>query len=326
MLALLLPPLKDEVPDWSKPVFIANCLGLSSTAYWNRRLDKLRERLKHNSLIPESGTTNESVNWEYSTSVSPRLTLSSYLLDAPLLTIWVDGRSPITEGKHTAEALARCIPPAELQTDFCSLADDYRFLMRTRCKEELRELALKLNEANPQEIVPLLMSPNIVPIRLLKAKFLSDALTNAEQACIDRKRNICSPFGSTSSRTNVLEDIVQEIDLCRRGWLRKADQMRRKNQLTNKRDDELSKLLLPQSFAFRLGQQKECFRICSPLPPLLQCLGLLEASTHSPNDGLERPSLFVERNKFTSTRTMETLPTISVRQNANLSPNECPET
>eukprot|EP01055_Gregarina_sp_Pseudo9_P002026 Gregarina_sp_Pseudo_9__2025@NODE_2402_length_1006_cov_5_642192_g2209_i0_p1_GENE_NODE_2402_length_1006_cov_5_642192_g2209_i0NODE_2402_length_1006_cov_5_642192_g2209_i0_p1_ORF_typecomplete_len325_score24_44_NODE_2402_length_1006_cov_5_642192_g2209_i0271001 len=320
MLPLLLPSLKDDLPSWSEcgPV-VANCFGLDSKEYWSERLESVKNEVTDIFMedeMDDAADAEARVRWEYSRSVSPRLTMIAYPVDLPLINIWIGGRAPLPENFHFVNLFMQCIQPREVKANFKDLVENNKFFLRRQCYEDLKELAWDLNEANAQEAAKLLMSPGVPPVRILKSMLGTDQMTNGERECYAYKKGVQGAHSSVG--LNTLEALIQEVDLCRRGWLKLGSAPKKGKTMPEKREDEFRKFLFAESFSSKLEAQKESYRNCSPLPPLLTCSCLPDdpASTARGTKEwslLAAPPLFAQRSQnSTNAVEQESVPTIAL--------------
>eukprot|EP01053_Blabericola_migrator_P006822 Blabericola_migrator_1__6821@NODE_3455_length_1761_cov_388_756198_g900_i1_p1_GENE_NODE_3455_length_1761_cov_388_756198_g900_i1NODE_3455_length_1761_cov_388_756198_g900_i1_p1_ORF_typecomplete_len212_score33_04_NODE_3455_length_1761_cov_388_756198_g900_i1145780 len=190
VLALLLPRLKSECHCQDKAecicddeTLVINCLGLTASNHWQERLTDLKAEVQDVYQFEEEDCAD--VRWEYTQSVSPRLSMMDYPVDMPIMTMWVDGRVPIPEDKTLASMLSSLIPADRLRVDFHCVVDLHKSFLRRSTKADLLELALLLNETiNPLDVSTLLSAPLVTPVRISKPTLGTEPITYSERACL----------------------------------------------------------------------------------------------------------------------------------------------
>eukprot|EP01056_Protomagalhaensia_sp_Gyna25_P001113 Protomagalhaensia_sp_Gyna_25__1112@NODE_1542_length_1753_cov_1305_731622_g1251_i0_p1_GENE_NODE_1542_length_1753_cov_1305_731622_g1251_i0NODE_1542_length_1753_cov_1305_731622_g1251_i0_p1_ORF_typecomplete_len328_score44_82_NODE_1542_length_1753_cov_1305_731622_g1251_i0681051 len=270
MLVFLLPCLKDDLPEVSNTEAAAtlNCLGLSSAEIWLEELEAVQEEVRSVFHLEED-ELKDVVQWDYSQSVSTRLAMIPYSVEAPLVNLWVGARTPIPEDKNLVDLLSSFAGPA-LEVDFKTIVETHRYFLRRSCKEDLRRLAKVLNEATAEEIEHLLMAPMVTPVRVLRSTLSGDQMTITEKAAYDSRQQ--RHGFNAEVFLDPLYKRIQEIDLCRRGWLKLTNPPKsRKGCLArDKQEEKLRQLTRTGTFAEKLEAQKTVYRVASPLPTLIQ--------------------------------------------------------
>eukprot|EP01057_Protomagalhaensia_wolfi_P000082 Protomagalhaensia_wolfi_Nauph_80__81@NODE_1048_length_1772_cov_1449_282747_g792_i0_p2_GENE_NODE_1048_length_1772_cov_1449_282747_g792_i0NODE_1048_length_1772_cov_1449_282747_g792_i0_p2_ORF_typecomplete_len153_score23_53ERGIC_N/PF13850_6/0_2ERGIC_N/PF13850_6/9_4e03_NODE_1048_length_1772_cov_1449_282747_g792_i06241082 len=143
MLVFLLPCLKDDLPESSNDEATAtlNCLGLSFAAIWLEQLEAVKEEVRSAFHVDEDDVQKDAVQWDYTQSVSTRLAMMPYPVEAALINLWVGPRTPIPEDHNLVDLLSSFVG-SDLKVDFKVMVETHRYFLRRSCKEDLHRLAM----------------------------------------------------------------------------------------------------------------------------------------------------------------------------------------
>eukprot|EP01057_Protomagalhaensia_wolfi_P000081 Protomagalhaensia_wolfi_Nauph_80__80@NODE_1048_length_1772_cov_1449_282747_g792_i0_p1_GENE_NODE_1048_length_1772_cov_1449_282747_g792_i0NODE_1048_length_1772_cov_1449_282747_g792_i0_p1_ORF_typecomplete_len171_score31_32_NODE_1048_length_1772_cov_1449_282747_g792_i015527 len=110
----------------------------------------------------------------------------------------------------------------------------------------------------------------VTPVRVLKSTLSGDQMTATEKAAYDSRQQ--RHGFNVEIFLDPLYRRIQEIDLCRRGWLKltKPPKSRKGCLARDKQEEELRQLTRTGTFVEKLESQKNVYRVASPLPTLIQ--------------------------------------------------------